>query len=139
MKKRFFHKINPDSFGISVSIACAIHCAVLPLFLSSLPLFGLDILHNKIFEYSMIGLAGIIGCSALYHGYKKHHHKKLPLLIFNTGFLFLVLKEFFISLEFILLIPAAIFIISAHILNLWLCRQVNHAATVILPTAEIAS
>ncbi|HAL95914.1 MAG TPA: MerC domain-containing protein, partial [Chitinophagaceae bacterium] len=30
-------RINWDALGISASIACAIHCALLPLFLSSLP------------------------------------------------------------------------------------------------------
>ena len=123
--KRFIHKISPDKLGISASIACAVHCAVLPLFLSSLSLFGFDILHNKIFEYSMIGLAGLIGCSALYHGYKKHHHKKLPLIIFISGFLLLAFKEVFLSLEIILLVPAAILIITAHVLNLRLCSRLN--------------
>jgi hypothetical protein len=50
-------KINWDALGITASLACAIHCAVLPLMLTSLPLFGINIIHNAIFEYSMIGLA----------------------------------------------------------------------------------
>ena len=37
-------KINWDAFGIAASVACAIHCAVLPLILSSLPLFGINII-----------------------------------------------------------------------------------------------
>ena len=115
--KAFIQKINLDTLGISTSVICAVHCAVLPLFLSSLPVFGFEMLHNKLFEYSMIVCAGLIGCLALYHGYKKHHHKKLPLIIFIGGFLFLVLKEIFISFELLLLIPAATLIISAHILN----------------------
>ena len=86
---RTIKKINLDTLGISASLACAIHCAVLPLFFTSLPLFGFEILHNKIFEYSMIAFAGIIGSYALYHGWKKHHHKILPLLIFLTGLCFL--------------------------------------------------
>lgn len=126
MMKYLSQKINPDTLGVFTSVACAIHCAVLPLFFTSLPVFGLEILHNKIFEYSMIGLAGVVGCLALYHGYKKHHHKKLPLLIFISGFLFLVMKEIYIPVELLLLIPAALLIISAHILNLRFCRQANH-------------
>ena len=102
--KALLKKINADTLGISASLACAIHCAVLPLFFSSLPVFGLEILHNKIFEYSMIGLAAVIGCYSLYHGFKKHHHKKLPLFVFITGLIFLVLKEVFISIELWLLI-----------------------------------
>jgi hypothetical protein len=119
-------KINLDAIGISTSLLCAIHCAVLPLFLTSFPLFGLEILHNKIFEYSMIAFAGIIGSYALFHGWRKHHHKVLPLLIFLTGLSFLVFKEVFISEELMLLIPAATMIISAHVINYIYCRKANH-------------
>ncbi len=121
--KRFLQNISLDTLGISASFICAVHCAVLPLFFSSLPLFGLDVLRNKIFEYSMIGLAGIIGCFALYHGYKKHHHKKLPLIVFVSGFILLAGKEIFLSFELILLAPAALFIITAHILNFRFCQK----------------
>ena len=119
-------KINLDALGISASLLCAIHCAVLPLFFTSLPLFGLEILHNNIFEYGMITLAAIIGSYALYHGWRKHHHKLLPLIIFFTGFAFLILKEVFISKEILLLIPAATFIVGAHLLNYYYCRKANH-------------
>lgn len=119
-------KLNLDAIGISASLACAIHCAVLPLFFTSLPIFGLEILHNKLFEYSMIALAGIIGSFALYHGWKKHHHKLWPLVIFYIGLSLLVLKEVFHSNELLLLIPAALFIIVAHIVNYRDCRKANH-------------
>ncbi|MEL4419812.1 MerC domain-containing protein, partial [Shewanella algae] len=71
-------KINRDAFGIATSIACAIHCALLPLFISSIPLFGINIIENLLFEYWMIGLAFVVGVYALYHGYKKHHHRISP-------------------------------------------------------------
>lgn len=126
MLKSISKKINLDAVGISASLICAIHCAVLPIFLTSLPVFGLEILHNKIFEYSMIGFAGLIGSYALYHGWKKHHHKKMPMLIFYAGLSFLILKEVFISKEILLLVPAAAFIVGAHFLNFIFCRKANH-------------
>src|SRR6185295_6719964 len=92
-------KINWDALGIGASLACAIHCALLPLFLTSLPLFGINILNNISFEIIMIGLAFWIGAYSLYHGYKKHHHSSLPLILFSSGFVFLVLKQFFIQYE----------------------------------------
>ena len=42
-------KINWDIMGIATSVACAIHCALLPLLLTSLPLFGINIIHNIVF------------------------------------------------------------------------------------------
>jgi len=119
-------KLNLDTLGISASLICAIHCAVLPLFFTSLPLFGLEVLHNKIFEYGMIAFAAGIGAYALYHGWKKHHHKTLPLILFFIGIVLLVLKEVFIAEHLILLLPAVAFIISAHILNYSDCRKANH-------------
>ena len=53
----FNFKMNWDALGISASIACAIHCAILPLFLTSLPVFGIEIINNELFEISMIVLA----------------------------------------------------------------------------------
>lgn len=122
-------RINWDTIGISASLACAIHCALLPLFLTSLPLFGINIIKNKSFEIGMILLAFSVGVYALYHGYKKHHHKWLPLVVFSAGFLFLVMKEFIIEYEAWLLIPAVIMIVSAHLLNFRFCRQANHCHT----------
>ena len=118
--------MNLDAIGISASLACAIHCAVLPLFFTSIPLFGLEILHNKVFEYSMIAFAGIIGSFALYHGWKKHHHKIWPLVIFYAGLSLLVLKEVFKGNELLLLIPAAVCIIGAHVINYLDCRKAHH-------------
>jgi hypothetical protein len=100
---------------------------MLPLFLSSLPLFGVNIIHNIGFEVGMIVLALCIGSYSLYHGYKKHHHSPLPFLFFLAGFFFLVLKQFFIHYETWLLVPAVGLIIAAHLFNYRFCRVHNHA------------
>lgn len=63
------HKINWDGLGVTTSLICAIHCAVLPLLFTSLPLFGGDIIHNDYFEWSMIALAFMIGVYSLSHGF----------------------------------------------------------------------
>ena len=119
-------RVNWDVLGVATSLACAIHCALLPLFLTSLPLFGINIIHNRLFEAGMIILAFFIGSYSLYHGFKRHHHHLLPLAIFSIGFIFLVLKQFFAVYETWLLLPAVLFIISAHFLNYYLCRKANH-------------
>ena len=119
--------INWDALGIGASLACAIHCALLPLFLTSLPLLGINIIHNAGFEVVMILLALCIGSYSLYHGYKKHHHSLLPILLFFTGFIFLVLKQFFVHHQTWILIPAVTLIIVAHLINYKSCRVHNHA------------
>jgi hypothetical protein len=122
-------KINWDALGISAALACAIHCAVLPLFLSSLPLLGFEIIHNPVFEYFMISLAFVIGLTAFYHGIKKHHHRYLPVLIFIGGFILLIAKQFAGRYHDYVLIPAVLAIMLAHWLNYRYCRRANHCHT----------
>jgi hypothetical protein len=71
-------KINWDALGIGTSLACAIHCALLPLILTSLPVLGIEVIDNVAFEYTMIFIALGIGSFALLHGYRRHHHNSLP-------------------------------------------------------------
>ena len=122
-----FKNWNWDAIGVGTSLACAIHCALLPLFFSSLPLLGINILHNAPFELGMIILSFGIGAYSLYHGYKKHHHSFKPIILFSLGISLMLSRMLFREIEIILLFPAAFFIIIAHIHNHNSCRMHNHA------------
>ncbi len=115
-------KINWDALGIATSVACAIHCAILPLLLVSLPIFGVNIIENARFEYGMIGLAFGIGSWSLWHGYRKHHFSPRPLLLFSAGMALLLAKQAWHAWQFWLLPPAVVLIITAHLVNLRACR-----------------
>lgn len=116
-------KLNWDALGIGTSIICAIHCALLPILLTTLPVFGINIIHNLFFEWGMIALAFLVGSYSLFHGYINHHRSLTPVLIFSLGFLFLVLKQFFLEYEILFLLIAVAFIISAHFYNYRLCHK----------------
>jgi uncharacterized membrane protein YoaK (UPF0700 family) len=120
-------KINWDAFGIAASVACAIHCAVLPLILSSLPLFGINIIENQGFEFLMIALAFVVGVYSLYHGRKKHHHSYYPMVLFAAGISLLFIKSMLHSHNLMLLLPAVSLVVIAHYVNYKLCRVHNHA------------
>ncbi len=122
-----FKKWNWDAIGIGASLACAIHCALLPLFFSSLPLLGINILHNTRFELGMILVSFAIGAYSLYHGYKKHHHSYKPMIFFTVGIAIMLSRMVFRSIEIWLLFPAAFLIIFAHVNNHMRCRLHNHA------------
>lgn len=119
--------INWDALGITTSVACAIHCAVLPMFTSVLPLFGMNIIHNLAFEAGMVVLAFCIGAYSFYHGYRKHHHSRVPFLLFCIGISLLVVRLFFVHYEIWLLIPAVVLIVWAHFQNYRSCRVHDHA------------
>lgn len=120
-------RINWDAIGITTSLACAIHCAVLPTILSTLPVFGINLVDNVAFEYFMIFLTLIIGAHSLWHGYRKHHHTFTPLIIFCLGTLLLFAKQIWHSYQLWLLPVAVILIITAHFMNYRSCRVHNHA------------
>lgn len=120
-------RLNWDALGITASVACAIHCAVLPLFASVVPLFGVNIIHNVAFEAIMVGIAMMIGGYSFYHGYHRHHHSWWPFVLFLAGILLLVLKLFVVHYETWLLIPAVLFIVTSHFLNYRMCRIHDHA------------
>ena len=115
-------KVNWDIMGIATSLACAVHCAVLPVILTTLPIFGINIIHNPFFEWGMIALAFFVGVYSLLHGFIRHHQNAVPLLIFFSGFIFLVLKQVFHSYEYLFLAIAVLLIISAHLANFRYCR-----------------
>lgn len=115
-------KINLDALGVTASVLCAIHCAVLPLLMASLPILGVNIIHNTLFEYGMITLAFGIGTAALWHGFNRHHRRLTPWLLFVGGMIFLIAKEIWPVYELGLLPFAVALIVGAHGLNYRLCR-----------------
>lgn len=125
IQKRFT-KVNVDFLGVTISLTCAIHCALLPLLFASLPVLGINVIHNTWFEYGMILLAFTIGVYALSHGYKKHHHQLTPVYFFTAGILLLTGKQIFDDYRYWFLFPAVGLIIYAHLLNYNLCRKANH-------------
>jgi hypothetical protein len=114
-----------DLIGISVSFGCAVHCAILPVFLSGLSVFGINIIHNFWFESGMILLAFTVGTFSLLHGFIRHHRSLTPLLLFSAGMVFLLAKHFWQLYELILLLFAVILIISAHFFNFRYTRTVT--------------
>lgn len=120
-------RINWDALGIATTLACAIHCAVLPLILGSLPILGMNLVNNEGFEYFMIFLAFCIGTYSLWHGYRRHHHSVTPVMIFCAGIALLIAKQVWHEFQYWLLPFAIVMIISAHLLNYKACRIHSHA------------
>lgn len=117
-----FFKINWDALGVTTSLLCAIHCAVLPLVMVTLPVMGVNVIHNTSFEYGMIGLAFLIGTRALWHGFSRHHRRLLPWLLFTVGMILLIAKQIWLEYELFFLPFAVTLIVTAHWQNYRWCR-----------------
>jgi len=118
-------KINLDKVGIGASLLCAIHCALLPVLFTTLPLMSIELLENKQVELGFILFSTIVGCCALYIGYIRHHQKTSPLFFFVAGIALLLVAHFLMkgNWETIVKITGATTIIIAHILNWHFCKQ----------------
>jgi len=116
-------KLDLDKIGIGASLLCAIHCALLPVLFTTLPLLGVELLENENVELGFILFSLVVGCFALYNGYKKHHHKILPICVFVAGIALLLFASFWLedNMETSGKIAGAAFVITAHILNWYNC------------------
>lgn len=124
--KHFIKSEKLDQLGITASLACAIHCAVLPFVLTTLPLFGLSFLAHNWVEVVMIGLSLVVGVYSLSTSFPKHK-KLLPVIVLVIGFGLIGTGHYLIESMEAVLIPMGGFTIAiAHFIN-WKCsRSCSH-------------
>ncbi|WP_316747226.1 MerC domain-containing protein [Pedobacter gandavensis] len=125
-KKTLLKSGRLDQFGISASVACAIHCAALPFLITLLPLWGLGFLAKPWVEFSMIGLSLLIGTWSLARSYPKHK-RIIPILVLITGFLLIGTGHYGFHFLEAVLIPLGGFTIAfAHLINWKYARNCAH-------------
>jgi uncharacterized membrane protein len=109
-------KLNLDKIGISASLLCAIHCALVPLILPVMSTLGLGFLWSHETEVFMIVFAFVVGVWSLGHGYIHAHHNLRPFILFSIGMSIILISKliFHHEHEYIILPIGAIFIIAAH-------------------------
>jgi len=112
-----------DQLGMTASIICAVHCAALPLAVTSLPLIGLEFLANIWVEICMLLLSAVIGTWSLAATYKIHRNL-MPLMILLAGFALIAAGHFlWHHLEAVLIPAGGITIAAAHFTN-WKLNRV---------------
>jgi len=126
MELNILKKMSLDGIGIGASLLCAVHCALLPLVLTVLPLLGSHVLENEKLEYGLLSFSFAVGCFSLGRGYIRHHRRIAPLLIFATGFALLLGGHFGVAggyWEPAIIFAGAAGVTGAHILNIRRCKQ----------------
>lgn len=126
MELNILKKMSLDSIGIGASLLCAVHCALLPLLLTVLPLLGSHVLENEKLEYGLLSFSFAVGCFSLGRGYIRQHRRITPLLIFATGFALLLGGHFGVAggyWEPAIIFAGAAGVTGAHILNIRRCKQ----------------
>lgn len=120
-----------DHIGMTASTLCAIHCAIVPILLTFLPLAGVGFLATPIFEWGMITLALMLGVSSIFLSYVRTHRRVLPLIMLVAGFAAVVLGHIYLHgwIEAIVVPLGGLTIAAAHFVNfkyVGVCKTDDH-------------
>ena len=121
-------RIPFDNIGIFVSFLCIIHCMLLPIIISFLPLVGLSLLENELAHKLLIYAALGIAILSFVPGYRIHK-RKLVLLIASIGLLFMLVAVLYAGeawgelAENSLVFIGGCILIVGHIYNKTFCRN----------------
>jgi len=120
-----------DAISIGASLACAVHCVLLPVIFTTLPLFGIEILENIYLEIVTIVVSMGVGGWALWKGYRRMHHNIAIVILFLVGLVFMIAGNFFSSenIEMSTKMIGAVLIITAHIRNWKQCKYCAYCNT----------
>jgi hypothetical protein len=119
------YEMKWDAIGIGASLACAIHCVLLPVIFTTLTLFDIDILKNVMLEVLTIVVSMSIGGWAIWKGYKRVHGQKSVVVYFGIGLTLMIAANFIhgSAFEMGLKLIGATLLITAHIKNWRGCRN----------------
>ncbi len=127
MQSETAYKAKHDLLGSAAALLCAIHCLVLPVFFTTLPLLGMELIENVWLELLIIAVSLLAGGFAIYRGYRFYHHRKHIVVLFATGIACMVAGNFLHGAlpEIILKSGGTLLLIISHIAN-W---KKSHAAS----------
>ena len=75
MPKKAISHASLDKAGMTASTACAVHCALMPIVVSFLPLLGLGWLSSEWVEWTLLLASACMGATSLCWGVKKHGNR----------------------------------------------------------------
>ena len=120
-----------DRMGMTLSMACAIHCLAMPVLIPLLPLLAGSFLTGETTESVILTVTLLIAAPTLFRGYLKHRKFRVP-AIFLLGLLFLALRPGAFHHDhvhegevwhFVLAALAGLSLAIGHWLNLRLCKS----------------
>lgn len=113
-----------DKLGATLSLACALHCALLPVLIVALPMLGLSFLTWHGFEHTIIVITLSLALLSVVLGCRIHGLKRLLGLPFLALILFLVALSSHEPLTHAIFSTCAgLCLVAAHIINRKLCKS----------------
>jgi hypothetical protein len=122
-----------DKAGMVASITCAVHCMIMPLVITLLPIFGLSLFATEEFEWILLMISAMLGITSLCFGFRKHKSFK-AFSFLGIGLTFLVIgrlahehvshfRVFIFDIYLLFLVAGAILVALSHWLNNKLCKS----------------
>jgi len=118
-----------DRLGASLSVACALHCALQPVLLLFLPFLGLGFLLNEQAETVFLVFSAALASLSLLQGHR--HHGQIgafPVLALGLGLIVASRLPGLSQFEMILAVSGALGIAISHGLNMYLHRLFHQTA-----------
>lgn len=114
-----------DHAGMTASLLCAAHCALLPTLATLLPLVGLGFLANETTEWLLLAVAATLGLSSLCLGFRRHRSRR-ALVVLSAGLALLAGGHMLEHLELgefgvALVVMGGVAVAVAHWVNRRLC------------------
>lgn len=120
-----------DRFGASMSMLCAVHCALLPVVLVLLPALGLGFLADHRFEHGFIAFASLLALTSLIVGVRRHQRFR-AFWFLVPGIVLLISSIAFeyenASLHSVMAAIGGTLVALAHVTNLRLAHRHVHDA-----------
>src|SRR4051812_44216428 len=76
---------SPDKMGATLSIACAMHCVLMPIGIGLLAASGLQWIADARVEYTLLAMTVLIASTTLIASYRRRHGKRRCLVMFVVG------------------------------------------------------
>jgi len=128
MAFKIAHKIehqHVDRVGAGASMLCAMHCMLLPVLLTALPLLGLEFLGDHDFEAGVLIFTVTLAAASLCWGHRIHRDSRTLFLLAMAVSLFLTAHQLGHGdfTHAILMASGGITLVIGHVLNIKLCRS----------------
>lgn len=115
-----------DRAGALASLACAAHCAAMPLLTGFMPMLGLGFLPDEKIASILIVLSIGIAITSLLPSYLRKHRQWRPMVLFSFGTGLMLAVQVLALHEAQVEVPAivigALMLAGAHVINWRLCR-----------------
>ena len=115
-----------DRAGATASFLCAIHCALMPLVITMLPLLGLSFLASEPVEWALLAASATLGSWSLCLGFRQHRSRRV-FMVLGVALALLLAGRLFHEHHFgiwgpVLMVFGGLAMMSAHLLNHRLCH-----------------